>query len=165
MAAVAIASRLTALSKPLRFLLPFALLPALAACDMVDLQSRYACTGKGYVHRYRGGKELVAPAADRIAFSLATDRYGDGYDIGPDAPLPEHRSKAVRLDRARSNDSESLYSYDVTDQGTRQRTVTTLVLNRLSGDFRAFHHRWVLPADWKDSDQYFFSGSCVKGAA
>lgn len=152
-------------SKLLSTVLSVVLLSSLGACDIPDPQSHFACTGKGYVHRYRGGNELPAPGTDRVAFSLATGRDGDGYEISPDAPLPEHRNKSVRLDRARSNDAESLYAYDVTDRVTRERTLTTLVLNRSSGDFRLFHHRWVLPAEWKDSDQYFYSGSCAKSTA
>jgi hypothetical protein len=105
---------------------------------------------------------VQAPAGDQVRFALSTYRFGTGYDFSSKPALPEQQDKSVLLDRARSNEVERLYSYDATDSTTRYRTLTTLVLNQVSGDFRLFHHRWIPPVEWKDSDQYFYSGNCMR---
>jgi hypothetical protein len=137
----------------------------LAGCTALDPKTEYACAGKGYVHRYRDGKEIDATAGDPIRFSLATFRFQNGFDISAVSTLVEVQNPAIVLDKSRSNDAERLYAYDVTDAQTHQRTLTTLVLNPVSGDFRLFHHRWIPPAQWQDSDQYFYSGNCLKSTS
>lgn len=151
---------LTLLAMLAMLVIPASMLPG---CTVIDPATRYACAGKGYVHRYREGKEADATPRDHIRFSLATFRFRNSFDISALTTLAEVQNKSIVLDQARSNDVERLYAYDVVDAQTHQRTVTTLVLNQVSGDFRLFHHRWILPAQWQDSDQYFYAGNCLKG--
>ena len=134
----------------------------LAGCGVLDPATRYACTGQGYVHRYRESKKVDATPPDPIRFSLATFRFQNKFDISAVSTLVEVQNKSIVLDKTRSNNVERLYAYDVIDAQTHQRTMTTLALNQISGDFRLFHHRWILPAQWQDSDQYFYSGNCLK---
>ena len=150
--------------QPGALLLTLLVIPAsmLAGCGVLDLTTRYACAGQGYVHRYREGKAVDAIPPDHIKFSLSTFRFQDKFDISAVTTLVEVQNKSIVLDKTRSNAVERLYAYDVVDPQTHQRTMTTLMLNQVSGDFRLFHHRWILPAQWQDSDQYFYSGNCLK---
>ena len=144
-------------------LLTILLIPTsmLAGCKALDPKTEYACTGQGYVHRYREGKEINATPPGHIRFSLATFRFQNGFDISAVSTLVEIQNKAIVLDKSKSNAVERLYAYDVIDAQSHQRTMTTLVLNQVSGDFRLFHHRWIPPAQWHNSDQYFYSGTCL----
>jgi len=59
------------------------------------------------------------------------------------------------------NPVEVIYISDRIDQD-KFRIVTSLVLNKVSGDVRIFHHRWIPPKEWQDSDMYMYTGDCRK---
>ena len=139
-----------------------AALGALSACLPGDVKTEYDCAGKGYVHRYRDGKPLVSLGDEQIQFRLATWRDGKAFEITDDPRIHEHQNKAIVLDAARSNEVERTYIFDITYAATKMRNLSSLVLNTQSGDVRLFHHRWIPPVEWRDSDQYFFSGNCRK---
>jgi len=57
---------------------------------------------------------------------------------------------------------EVIYLSDRIDQD-KFRIATSLVLNKVSGDVRGFHHRSIPPNEWRDSDMY--KGDCRKKTA
>lgn len=136
---------------------------ALLGCDKADADKVYQCLGKGHVLRYRDGIKL--PAADEEGLQVVLTSPGDKSTLGiaPNAKIAAHQNPAMRLDKARSTEAELVYLFDQTDPASRFRTVTSVVLNQISGEFRLFHHWWIPPAQWRDSDQYFFSGNCSIG--
>ena len=74
--------------------------------------------------------------------------------------MSELADPGIGLDAGRSSPAESVYLLDCIDPATGVRRVSSLVLNLTSGDVRLFHHRWVPPVQWQDSDQYLYVGNC-----
>lgn len=130
-----------------------------AGCDASRQPTPWDCRADGESFRYRDGQRLAPPAAP-IEFRLTIDTGGQRYEIADHAAIPELRDKRVVLDSPRSSAAESVYLLDATDPATGQRVVTSLVLNTVSGDLRLFHHRWTPPVEWRDSDQFQYTGHC-----
>ena len=150
----------SALSRKAVTLLFAAAMLALTSCDKADVSTAHTCSGKGHVHRYRDGVKLASPTEEGIEVKLTTYRDKNTVVVAPNPKIAEHQNPAVLLDSTRSTDAERVYMFDVTDPTSRFRTVTSVVINQVSGDFRLFHHRWIPPAEWRESDQYFFAGNC-----
>lgn len=136
-----------------------------AACDRFSAGTSYDCQAKGESFRYRNGQRLPQADTQAIAFTLTTHPNRGGYDISANAAVPEAGNKLITLDKTRSTDVESVYLYDAIDAASTFRTVSSLVLNLTSGDVRLFHHRWIAPVEWRDSDQYMYTGTCLKAKA
>lgn len=137
-----------------------ALAVAQPGCDALSPSLRYDCQLQGETFRYRGGTRIGPAGVQPLRVPLVL--RGEGFEVPGVADLPEMASPGAGRDAARSSPVEVVYLRDTTDAATRQRTVSSLVLNLTSGDARLFHHRWEPPAGWKDSDQYLFTGRCVR---
>ena len=137
-----------------------ALLP-LAACGDNFFREEHICKVKGYSYRYRDGVRIEESIPETVEFSLATFKYRKHFRINANGLFPEHNAPGILLDKAMSNPAEAIYISDKTGQD-KFRIVTSLVLNLVSGDVRVFHHRWIPPKEWRDSDMYMFTGNCRK---
>ena len=96
----------------------------------------------------------------QITFALTLRAERSGFELGPQPALRELAEPGIVLDATRSSPAESVYLLDRTDAATGVRRVSSLVLNLTSGDVRLFHHRWIPPVQWQDSDQYLYLGNC-----
>ena len=139
-------------------LLPF----ILGGCDQLGLQTDYGCAGKGYVYHYKDGVRVEPANIEQIKFTLSTYAYKKTFALGQNDILTAHQQQDIALDKSRSTEAEVTYLTDLTDPNSKVRTVSSLVLNLVSGDFRVYHHKWIPPVEWKDSDQYFYTGNCMK---
>jgi hypothetical protein len=137
----------------------------LTACDLLDTPTHYLCKAQGESFHYAKAERRAPIGVQDIAFTLSTYRKKNTYTISTHAAIPESQSSLIVLDKAKSNDVEAVYLLDTIDAATKIRTVSSLVLHRVSGDVRLFHHRWLPPVEWKDSDQYMYSGHCVKATS
>jgi len=142
-------------------LLPITLL-FLAACDGIFFKDQYTCNVSGYSYRYRNGVRIKEDIPASIEFTLNTFSHRNYYQIDAAGLFPEHINKDVLLDKSKSNPVEAVYISDKSDSQSKFRTVSSLVLNQVSGDIRVFHHHWIPPNEWKNSDLYMFTGSCHK---
>jgi len=145
--------------------LPIAILPIamllMAACGDSFFKEERICKVKGYSYRYRGETRIEENLPETVEFTLVTSRFGKHFKIDANGLFPEHDNPDIRLDKAMGTSVEPIYIYDQTDKD-KFRTVTSLVLNLVSGDVRLFHHRWIPPNEWRDSDMYMFTGDCRK---
>ena len=133
----------------------------LASCGGAFFSEEHTCTVQGYSYRYRDGVRVEENIPQTVEFSLVTYRYQKHFKINANGLFPEHNDPSILLDPARSNSAEAVYIADRTGQD-KFRIVTSLVLNKVSGDVRVFHHRWIPPKEWQDSDLYMFTGNCRK---
>ena len=135
----------------------------LAGCSWLDPGIDHACTVSGERFRYQDSKRLGEVGVANLKFSLTTYRWRNSYSISSAESIPEQANPQVLLDKGRSNSAESVYLLDQTDAASKERTVTSLVLNLVSGDARISHRHWLPPAEWRNSDQYSYSGHCKLG--
>lgn len=142
-----------------------ALFVPLTACDQPSPGTRYDCQAKGESFRYRDGHRKGTSGPDAIAFTLTLRTDRSAYEFSANDALPEMRQPRALLDKTRSSEAEVVYLHDAIDPVKKQRVVTSLVLNTVSGDVRVFHHRWTPPVEWRDSDQYLYTGNCLKAKA
>ena len=147
-------------SRPALALLALGAALLLGGCERLRGAAQWACQAQGESFRYRDGQGVGEAGMQAIQFTLTTYTQRDGYKLAAHAVVPELSARAIVRDKARSNPVEWVYLHDSTDASTGFRTVSSLVLNSTSGDVRLFHHRWVPPVGWRDSDQYTFSGNC-----
>ena len=119
----------------------------------------HICKIKGYSYRYRDGAKVEENIHETVEFSLVTSRYQKRFRINANGFFPEHKNPNILLDTETGNPVEAIYLSDRIDQD-KFRTVTSLVLNKVSGDVRGFHHRSIPPNKWRDSDMY--TGDCRK---
>ena len=134
----------------------------LSGCDRLRGATHWACQAQGEVFRYRDGQRLGEAGVQSIRFMLTTYAKRDTFKLATHPVMPELSAPGVVRDLSRSNPVEWVYLRDVTDTASKFRTVSSLVLNTTSGDVRLFHHRWVPPVAWRDSDQHSFTGHCTK---
>jgi hypothetical protein len=134
----------------------------LTACNDTLVKDKYTCRVTGYSYRYKNGVRIQEDIPQSIEFSLVAFPRQNYYEINAGRFFFEHKNKNVVLDRNRSNPVEAVYLSDKTDGQSKFRTVTSLVLNQVSGDIRVYHHRWIPPNEWKNSDLYMFTGNCQK---
>jgi hypothetical protein len=134
----------------------------LAGCGWLDPGIDHACTLSGERFRYQDGKRLGEAGIANLKFSLTTYRWRHSYSISGVETIPELANPQVLLDKSRSNSAESVYLLDQIDATSKERTVSSLVLNQVSGDTRIAHRRWLPPAEWQNSDQYSYSGHCKR---
>jgi hypothetical protein len=135
---------------------------SLTACNDTLVKDKYTCKVSGYSYRYKNGVRVEEDIPQSIEFSLAAFPRENYYEIDAGKLFLEHKNKDVVLDRNESNSVEAVFLSDKTDSQSKFRTMTSLVLNQISGDIRVFHHRWIPPNEWKDSDLYMFVGNCQK---
>ena len=140
--------------------LPVAML-LMSACGDAFFKEERICKVKGYSYRYRGETLVEENLPETVEFSLVTSRYGKHFKLDANGLFPEHNNPDIRLDKTMGTSVEPIYIYDQTDKD-KFRTVTSLVLNLVSGDVRIYHHRWIEPKEWRDSDMYMFTGDCRK---
>ena len=134
---------------------------SLSACKDVFFGNEQTCNVKGYSYRYRDGVRVEENLPETVEFTLTTFKHRKHFRINANGLFPEHQAPGILLDPAMSNPAEAIYIYDKIGQD-KYRTVTSLVLNKVSGDVRVFHHRWIPPKEWQDSDMYMFTGNCRK---
>jgi len=134
----------------------------LAGCDRVDSRTEYACQMSGETFRYKDGLRLGEPGIVTLNFSLVTYKWQKNYAISGTELLPEQTTRQIFFHADRSSPVEATYLLDKTDKDSKERVVSSLVLNSVSGDARIFHRRWIPPSEWRNSDQYLYSGNCKK---
>jgi hypothetical protein len=125
------------------------------------LTTEYECIASGESYRYVDGVRKEQEIPKRIEFTLTLFDYGDRFLISSNELFPEMQNSKITLDVKKSNSVDAIYNYDVVNNETKFRTVSSLIFNRVSGDYKIFHHRWIPPNDWKDSDLYTFQGYCL----
>jgi len=123
--------------------------------------TEYECIASGESYRYVDGVRKEQEIPKRIEFTLTLFDYGDRFLISNNEFFPELQNPKIVLDNKKSNPVDAIYSYDVINGETKFRTVSSLIFNRVSGDYKIFHHRWIPPNEWKDSDLYTFQGYCL----
>ena len=123
----------------------------------------YSCTARGDLLRYQDGVKTEEKTREdgAILFELVNYSYSNKIQLVDFKNFPEHQNEKIVFDKARSNDVETYFTYDETDSATKFRTVTSLFFNQVNGDVRLFHHRWIPPNEWKNSDLYSYSGFCL----
>jgi len=142
-------------------ILLFAAVSLLAACGEAFFGEKHICKVKGYSYRYRGGVQIEENIPETVEFSLVTFQNRNYFRFNANGLFPEHEAPGILLDPEKGNPVEVIYLSDRIDQD-KFRIVTSLVLNKVSGDVRIFHHRWIPPREWHDSDLYMFTGNCRK---
>ena len=143
---------------------PFVLLAALflTACGEAFFSEQYVCSVKGHSYRYRDGIRIEENIPKIVEFSLVTYRYRKTFRFNANGIFREHEAPNILLDPSLGSPIEPIYIYDQVSPDNNFRTVTSLVLNKTSGDVRIFHHRWIPPNEWRDSDMYMYAGNCRK---
>ena len=101
----------------------------------------------------------------QILFSLNVAPFKDTLQISENAAFPELQNPKIVFDKSRSDATEAIYLFDTQDAQTKYRTVSSVVLNKTSGDIRLFHHHWIPPKEWENSAIYSFRGLCLQGQA
>jgi hypothetical protein len=130
----------------------------LLACSKPETATAYDCAVQGERFHYRAGERQGAVGPQPLQFKLLL--RAKSYRIEAQPALSELADQRIVLDANRSNPAESVYLHEHTDAATGFRTVNSLVLNLVSGDVRLFHHRFIPPAHWRDSDKYIYTGVC-----
>jgi hypothetical protein len=124
----------------------------------------YSCSVNGEFFQYKDGKSLVDTKTDgkSITFDLDYYNYWPKFVItDPDNYFPAHQKSQITLEEKKSSSIEKVFLYDQINQETKFRTVTSLILNTTSGDIVMYHHYWIPPDKWQDSDLYTYSGFCL----
>jgi hypothetical protein len=134
----------------------------LTACNDTFFKDKYICKVSGYSYRYKNGVRIKEDIPENIEFSLTIFSHRNYYEIDAAGFFLEHKNKDVLLDKEKSNPVEAIYITDKTDTQDKFRTLSSLVLNQVSGDIRVFYHRWIPPNGSEDSDLYTFTGNCHK---
>jgi len=154
------------MNKP-RYILFLALVCAiLAVAAWLSLRNtlfttEYECIASGESYRYIDSVRKEQEIPKRIEFTLTLFDYGDLFLISSNEIFPELQNPKIILDSKKSNSVDAIFNYDVVDNETKFRTVSSLIFNRVSGDYKIFYHRWIPPNEWKDSDLYTFQGYCL----
>ena len=123
--------------------------------------TEYGCIASGESYRYVDGVRKEQEIPKRIEFTLTLFDYGDSFLISQNEFFPELQNPKIALDNKKSSPVDAIYNYDVINSETKFRTVSSLIFNRVSGDYKIFHHHWIPPNEWKDSDLYTFQGYCL----
>jgi hypothetical protein len=123
--------------------------------------TQYECNATGESFRYVDGVRKEQEIPKRIEFMLTLYKYGGNFTISNNEFFPELHNPQIVLDRKKSNPVDAFYNYDLINTETKFRTVSSLIFNRVSGDYKIFHHRWIPPNEWRDSDLYIFQGYCL----
>jgi len=128
------------------------------------LDDEYVCRVEGDRLRYADGVKITERTRQdgALGFELAIPPYLDRFHLDARGGFPEFLNPGIRYDRRRSDPVTAYFVYDQTDPGTGFRTVSSLVLNKTSGDVNLFHHRWIPPNGWESSDLYEFKGHCKR---
>jgi hypothetical protein len=128
------------------------------------LGDEYVCSVEGAGFRYGDGVKLAERTRQdgAIGFELTLWPYVDRFHLDAGDRFPELLDPSVKYDRRRSDPVTAYFVYDQTDPVSRFRTVSSLVLNKTSGDINLFHHRWIPPSGWETSDLYEFNGHCQR---
>jgi hypothetical protein len=134
----------------------------LVGCESWDLPVQYQCNVTGEFFRYRDAKRISKVGDQSVSLELKVYRYRLLALVSHADEIDEFQNQKINLDQNISNDVEFFYKLEFDEPTTHQRTVSSLVLNKVSGDLRLFHHRWVPPAAWEDSDMYLLKGECRK---
>lgn len=145
-----------------RLFLILACCAVVTSCGAIRARTEYDCSMSGERFHYRAGIRSGPQGAVDLRFTLVIDEWRNNYSVGSNTPIPEHESRQISLDRGRSSPSERVYLSDTVEPHSGIRVVSSLVLNTVSGDARIFHHKWLQPAGWEDSDQYSYVGNCRK---
>lgn len=132
----------------------------LGACGKPDAVARYDCSAKGERFVYQASQRQGQTGEVQVNFALALRAGRPGFELGRQPALSELADPGIVFDAVRSSPAESVYLLDRIDPATGVRRVSSLVLNLTSGNVRLFHHRWVPPVQWQDSDQYLYVGNC-----
>jgi hypothetical protein len=143
-----------------------ALALALICCAYAytSYEKTYSCSVNGEFFQYKEGKRLVDKKTEGkpITFELTYYNYWPKFKIkDQDNNFPAHQKPQVALEEKKSSPVEKVFLYDQVNQETKFRTVTSLIFNTTSGDIVMFHHYWVPPDKWQDSDLYTYSGFCL----
>ena len=132
----------------------------MAGCDLIDQKTTYKCDMSGESFRYQGSSRQEPQGKTLVNFDLSLFKWRSHYAISANPLIPEQDDQRVVLDKSRSTSAEVVYLYDKLNPETKERVVTSLVLNTVSGDARLFHRKWVTPSEWKNSAQYSYTGNC-----
>ena len=139
------------------------LITALIAYRM--LTKEYSCIVRGDSFRYANGIRIEEAIPEEILFSLKVAPFKDTVQISENAAFPELQNSKMVFDKSRSDATEAIYLFDTQDAQTKYRTVSSVVLNKTSGDIRLFHHHWIPPKEWENSAIYSFRGLCLDDRA
>ena len=134
----------------------------LVGCESWDPPVQYQCNVTGEFFRYREAKRTSKVGDQSVSLELSVYRYRSVAVVSHADEIDEFQNQKINLDQNISNDVESFYKLEFDEPTTHQRTVSSLVLNRVSGEVRIFHHRWMPPGAWEDSDMYLLKGECRK---
>jgi hypothetical protein len=121
----------------------------------------YSCVVKGQSFRYKDGVRLNEEIPKEIQLPLSLPAYGHSFELGKNNALYAHGDSKIPYDPSRSSDAESTFLFDETNINSKERIVTSVVFNLTSGAIRLFHHRWIPPNIWQNSDLYMYTGTCL----
>ena len=149
-----------------KILFALALITTFIGCAYIVTTHKiiYSCSVNGQFLQYKDGIAVAEKdsAGKPIDFELAYYDYLPKFSIASSSKdFPAHQNAQIMLDDAKSSAVEKVFLYDQTDQKTKFRTVSSLVLNTTSGDIRLFHHYWIPPNQWQNSDLYTYTGYCL----
>ena len=139
------------------------LISAFTAYQM--LIKEYSCIVRGDSFRYANGVRIEETIPEEILFTLKVVPLKDTVQISENAAFPELQNPKIVFDKSRSDATEVIYLFDTQDPQTKYRTVSSVVLNKTSGDIRLFHHYWIPPKEWKNSAIYSYRGLCLQEQA
>jgi hypothetical protein len=137
------------------------LLSAISFVYLYFQEKEYSCIVKGQSFRYKNGVRVNEKIPDEIQFLLNIPTYGHSFELGKNDFFYAHQGKKITFDKSRSTDAESIFLHDEIDSSSKERAVTSVVFNTVSGAIRIFHHRWIPPNVWENSDLYMYTGICL----
>jgi|APCry1669189241_1035207.scaffolds.fasta_scaffold01170_10 hypothetical protein len=138
------------------------ILVVIAGLTYLHFQQReYFCVAKGESFRYKDGVRLEEEIPGEIQFPLSIPAYGHSFELGKNNAFYAHRDSKIPYDPSRSSAVESTFLFDETNTNSKERIVTSVVFNLTSGAIRIFHHRWIPPNIWQNSDLYMYTGTCL----
>lgn len=129
------------------------------------LTKEYSCIVRGDSFRYANGVRIEETIPEEILFTLKVVPFKDTVQISENSAFPELQNPKIVFDKSRSDATEAIYLFDTQDPQTKYRTVSSVVLNKTSGDIRLFHHYWIPPKEWENSAIYSFRGLCLRDQA
>jgi hypothetical protein len=134
----------------------------LSACDVLDSPTLYSCSLKGEIFRYKEGARVGSIEEQEVQVKLQIFRWRQHLLLDGVELIPEMKNADLILDKKNTNPVERYYYTETIQRETKEKRITSLVINTVSGDARVFHHRWIPPVEWRDSDQYLLKGNCKK---
>jgi len=133
-----------------------------AGCDHLDPPVRYDCKASGEIFNYHDGLRTSRTGEQDFDLELKVFPLRHFVLVSNAKGIEAFEDRKIALDKSSSNEVELIYKFEKDDLQTHEKIISSVVINRTSGDLRLFHHRWIPPASWENSELYLLNGNCRK---